>query len=542
MREVRLITAIVGCLSLQACGSMLYSETRDGQGKAAKEAWGKVDLVGQTSIARQNLTQLQDLRQATISQSELFQRDAFVLSLGKASDETVRDVFANTQQMLQVGQAGLECATRIRPPDSATGNKHDYCSFGDLQKQWFNVMDGRGGLGTLNAVWGAKAIAIEREFGSPLPTCREWRDPAKKLEAIWSKKANGDARLRSLLTPPLGDSVTELCKKIEVQEQARDNLISNAMPNSALAAAMKRYGKLRDDIDDLKEKSAASTRPVDAAKVEVAKQQAADDDRGGNLAAVRKASTDLATAVDGLAKAAAQFPDNKYLKDALLGIKQEALIDFLKSIRDAKPGEAPAADTGRAAAAVILLADYFDQTSRRFKASTDYGLAAVVLERKLAELEQARVQRAIAVNEHRVELAKRTVQVLELQLENYLTADAYAMQAINAAGPQMFQIFMLGKTAADAQTREQAAAAIVGLSEGGITQATELDRLKAQDNALERLNALTASEMSLQAWNTLIGSNVDQLAAWAGTGTKNEQISRFVNSLAALLIAYGVNK
>ena len=101
---------------------------------------------------------------------------------------------------------------------------------------------------------------------------------------------------------------------------------------------------------------------------------------------------------------------------------------------------------------------------------------------------------------------------------------------------------MLGKTTADVQTRERVAAAIVGLSEGGITYAAELDRLKAQENALERLNALTASEMSLQAWNTLIGSNVDQLAVWAGTGIKKEQISQFINNVAAAFIAYGVNK
>lgn len=542
VRGVGVVAALVGCLSLQACGTMLYSETRDGQGKAAKEAWGKVDLAGQTSIARQNLAQLQSLRQATISQNELFQREALALSLGKASDETIRDVFANTQQMLQVGQAGVDCARRILAPVSATGGKPEYCSFGDLQKQWSAVMDGRGGLRPLNAVWDAKARAIEREFGSPLPTCTHWLDPAKKLEAAWTKKANGDARLLSLLTPPVGDSVTGLCTKIATQEQARSNLISATMSKSALAAAITRYGKLRDDLAALKVKAADSKQPVDAAKVEVAKQQAADDGEGSNLAAVKRASANLATAVDGLAKVAAQFPDNDYLKNALAEIKQESLNDFLKSIKDAKPGEAPPADTGKAAAAVILFADYFDQTSKRFKASADYGLAAMVLERKLAELEQARVQRAIAVNEQRVDLAKRTMQVLELQLESYLTADAYATQAIDAAGPRMFRTFMLGNTAADLQTRERVAAAIVGLSEGGITYASELDRLKAQENALERLNALTASEMSLQAWNTLIGSNVDQLAVWAGTGIKQEQISQLINNLAAVFIAYGVNK
>ncbi len=537
-----MIVAIVGCLSLQACGSMLYSETRDGQGKAAKEAWGKVALAGQTSIARQNLTQLQDLRQATISQNELFQREALALSLGMASDETVRDVFANTQQMLRVGQSGLDCAIRIPAPASATSGKPDYCSFSDLQKRWSDVMDGRGGLRPLNALWDAKASAIGREFGSPLPTCAQWLDPAKKLEAAWTKKANGDARLTSLLTPPIGDSVTELCKKIVAREQDRSNLVSDRMSKSALAAAITRYGELRDILSKLKLQAAESRQPVDAAKVEVAKQQAADDGKGSNLAAVKQASANLTIAIDGLAKSAAQFPGNDYLKDALAEIKQESLNDFLKSIKDAKPGEAPPADTGKAAAVVILFADYFDQTSKRFKASDDYGLAAMVLERKLAELEQARVQRAIAVNEQRVELAKRTMQVLELQLESYLTADVYATQAIDAAGPRMFRTFMLGKTAADVQTREWVAAAIVGLSEGGITYAAELDRLTAQENALERLNALTASEMSLQAWNTLIGSNVDQLAVWAGTGIKQEQISQLINNLAAMFIAYGVNK
>lgn len=537
-----MMAAILGCLSLQACGSMLYSETRDGQGKAAKEAWGKVDLAGQTSVARQNLTQLQDLRQATISQNELFQREALALSLGKASDETIRDVFSNTQQMLQVNLAGVDCTKLISVPVSAIGSKPDYCSFSGIQKQWSNVVDGRGGLRSLNAVWDAKASTIEREFGSPLPTCTQWLDPAQKLEAAWMKKANGDARLLLLLTPPIGDGVTGLCRKIVEQEQARSKLISATMSKSALAAAITRYGKLRDDLAALKVQAAGSKQPVDAAKAEVAKRQEADDGNGSNLVAIKQASANLAKAVGGLMTVAAQFPDNDYLKDALAEIKQESLNDFLKSIKDAKPGEAPPADTGKAAAAVILFADYFDQTSKRLKATADYGLAAMVLERKLAELEQARVQRAIAVNEQRVELAKRTIQVLELQLESYLTADAYATQAIDAAGSRIFRTFMQGKTGADVQTREWVVAAIVGLSEGGITYAAELDRLKAQENALQRLNALTASEMSLQAWSTLISSNVEQLAVWAGTGVKQEQLSQLINNLAAVFIAHGVNK
>lgn len=546
-----MIAAIVGCLSLQACGSMLYSETRDGQGKAAKEAWGKVDLAGQTSIARQNLTQLQATRQATIDQNELFRRNALALSLGKASDETIQETLARTQETVKIDLSGIPC-------DNTPVPEKAYCSLGSLRTAWTEIVDGTearkyaDGLRSLNAVWETKASAIERAFGSPLPTCTEWLDPQKKLPATWKKKEGSDPYLQRLITPELGDSVTDLCGKIQKQEQARNQLITGRLPASALAAAITRYDTLRSALAARKAKASQKTQPVEEAMAEVATAKAAKDkasdakasetEQKALLATLQMASDKLAAAVTLLADASEKLPDNDYLKSAVAELKQESLNDFLKSIQDAKPGEAPPADTGKAAAAVILFADYFDQNTKRFKQSDEYGLAGIVLERKLAELEQARVQRAIAVDEQRVELAKRIVQVLELQLESYVYADAFASKAIKAAGTKTFRTFMVGKEAATVGTRKDVAAAIARLSEGGITHAADLDRLKAQENALERLNALTSSEMSLQAWNTLIGSNVDQLAVWAGSGIKQEQISQLINNLAAVFIAYGVNK
>lgn len=529
----RSVAAVMAWLVMGLSGCAMYSETRDAQGKAAKESWAKVDLGAQTSIARKNLTQLYELQLTTEDQSRDLRQDALVRALAQSYGKPMQGALVDLQSALGIVPGMYPCTVA---PIAANAPAAP-CSFQPTFASWREHRD-RELL--QQDMWVSLDALVTRFVGTPLPSCAGWTSQPT-VQASWTKQFETSKELRAAV-PGGVNRVSAICDELIKAQSARIDLVKGIAPNSAWPMELARALTEQKALDDLRAQALAVAAEVRAAKK--ALEEAEDADDLSRLDEVKKAAERLEMAVAQLKALADLAPGNPILKDMLLDAKQDSLNAFLKTVKDAKPGEDPPAASGRAATAVVLFANFFDSTSKRLKKAEEFGLAGLVLERRLAEIEQARVQRAIQVQQQRISLTKARAAVAEDQLHAYMTADAHwsKLPAEVMRMPVHQALLGDGVSAPGPTVREDLWTALGIYLDAGTRLDAAMHKLALQQISLDRMEAVSASETSLQSWAALIGSNVDQLAAWSASGVRKEHLSQLVNGVSAVFIAYGVNK
>jgi len=533
MRWQKAWLTLLALAALNFTGCAMYSETRDAQGKAAKEAWGKVDLEGQTSIARKNLIALYDQSLSAIENFGQLQQDFLVTGLALSYGRSAHAALVDMQAKLGVAPSEYPCAI-------ASVDATKYCSFSNIARAWD---DARLKERTALNQWKGLKNDIELVTDLTIPTCTAYASGAQSVAALIQKLQKEPKISKIVVDEKFG--LGPICNSWAAAREEKKALVTKQSPNSLWLSAIAVDEAEQKKLSGLRAEALLASAEVREAMSDAdsASTETGWESENSKLAKVQKTTAKLASTVTTLLNLAKHAPDNLFLKEVVLDAKLESLNAFFKSLKDAKPGEDPPAPTGKAAAAVILFSNYFDETGKALKRAQGYGVAGLVLERRLAEIEQERVKRKIAVQQQQVALTEAIAQLTEQQLDVYIDADiTFSMLSDDSREAQVHTILVGNDSKVTPRDREFYYRSITAYIDSGPLISTAIEKLKAQSTSLMRMDAVTASETSLKSWSALIGTNVDQLAIWAASGIKSEHILQFINSLAAVYIAYGVNK
>jgi hypothetical protein len=557
---------ILLCASaLQGC-ALMHSPAKEMLGKEAKDAWEKTDLRKPVEVARTNYEGIYTRQMVNIDDLKNLNRDNLTLQLAVSYAKTVEQGVSTLQAQANISEKTYPCKV-----DAKLG----YCSFAshDFSKQ-FSVVEKN--LKNKKDIWRSLFASAHRQTGKSLPSCAQWMAADGRAKKPWLEMLSKDAGLAGDLGPQ-GSLVTSTCTDWLAQEAELRKLLGSsgdvAAPGAdwavllkpkTLPAQLDKVDALQLKLDELKAQAAQAQDAV--AKAEEA-GKAADDaaQTESALTKLQEATAKFEAAADKVLKASAKFPNNPFLKDLTLKLKKDSLSAFFKTVKDAKPGESPPATSGKAAAAAVLFSNYFDTTTKRLKEAQEFGLAALALEEQLAEIERQRVQREIAVQEQRIKLAQMKVEVMQKQLEEYLKADGYLTTFVDRHPGANLHDALLGKPVdhrcpekaakpdpcyqkervtapATADARTSLWLGFGTYMQAQVTYPHRLQQLTTQEQALESADRLAASELNLQVWDTVVTSNINQLAHWASFGITKDEFQKAINNVLTGLIAVGVLK
>lgn len=513
MRAPGYATPLLACVLMitAGCGTF-YSETRDKQGQAAKAAWQKVDLASQIAVPRKNHAALLD-KQLQVEESLVLARRE-QLARGMATGGTV--------------EATLASPVRADLQRLAGGR--------DQARQWLDALD--------DEAFARKALlkfdTEFQRFGLEMPPCDQFskaetraaldawvaQQPAAKAQAVkvaiqGAGAACNDKRLRATGSLALGNS--------ELQ-QTRD-----ATKQATEALAAKRAASL-----DQRNLFRAAKAEYDAAAAALAADPTASRDRV--QAAARKLQ-ELAARLSGLQDAfSVRFISQE---------QQKSLDELLSTILDTPAGTTPAADSSRAAMALVLLPDLVDSARTSLADARKPHLVPFVLAKELARIRADAAARDVSAQETAVglqqqKLARQTERVrtlrdadINLGLVDAALLNGSAAHALSPVRQMPDTRDKAASKALDDKIRLWKAAAFYLHARGQLE--ADVGKLDYQVNALEYGRALAYAESNIAQWNTLISTSVDQMAAFGAAGIKSEDVVALLNSLTLLWIGKGVN-
>jgi uncharacterized protein YceK len=507
------VLSLLVCMLMGTAGcGTLYSETRDKQGQAAREAWQKVDLASQIAAPRKNHAALLDKQLQVEESLALARREQLArrIATGGTVEETLASPVREDLQRLAGGR--------------------------DQAKQWLDALDDE-------AFARQALLKFDTEFqrfGLEMPPCDRFskaetraaldawvaKQPAPRAQAVTAairgaSTACDDKRLRATQSLSLGSS--------ELQ-QTRD-----ATKRATEALAAKRAASL-----DQRNLFRAAKAEYDAAAAALATEPTAARDRV--QAAARKLQ-ELAAQLSGLQDAfSVRFISQE---------QQKSLDELLSTILDTPAGTAPAADSSQAAVALVLLPDLIDSARTSLADARKPHLVPFVLAKDLARIRADAAARDVAAQETAVDLQR---QKLSRQTERARTlrdadvnlglVDAARLNdsAAHALSPVQQVPGARDKAASkvlDDKIRLWKAAAFYLHARGQLE--ADVGKVDYQVNALEYERALAYAESNVAQWNALISTSVDQMAAFGAAGIRSEDVVALLNSLTLLWIGKGVN-
>lgn len=485
----------------------LYSETRDAQAKAVKEAWGKVDLKRQIEVPRANLASL--LSQQLTAQKSISEvrRDALIQSLTFGNDETVRDSLAKFTDLLD--RAGAFGCTALDGTCWAENKGH--------RTEWNNS------VATANT-YREKLKALQfrlKRSGQHVPTCSD----VQKSENVASTVKH--------ISKTDNKNVKEYCDGLDAQ-RVKQTEFSKAMDWIDAETVAR---KARAELDDSQQAADALKKGIADALVEAEAEGA----KQNNLAKASNAATKLKEKLTLLLHA-----QDVFHVELLSQIKQDSLNAFLATLVDAKDGTAPPATSPKAAMAVVLFAQFFDETTSTLRRVDDVSLVPVVLEREVARFQQEAAIVDIQARRDRVALLELRAKILRKQVDYFLKAEDARGELKGSTLAAKVSAVLLGVASKKEPKVEDDQRQQLWLSLASYLQAdavqSEVHSVDLKLAATERAASLAYTEASINAWRTLVNGHVNQLEAWAKAGIRASEIAATMQALATWWIAYGVNK
>lgn len=533
------LVALGASLLMQGCA--MYSPERDKQGKAAKDAWAKVDLSQQTSVAEANLNKAFALQQSSVDEAAVVRRDALILALSTMRADATTNAMPQRPATLMTAISYVQAVGGISAlaypcKQMATSS---FCSFAEAEPKWSQALiDERAAIDAYRNVQDYAG-----RFGVSWPaSCSVLLNDTDKWKDVLSKSPGFSAVVGGF------DAVKQHCQSLL---NAQDVQLKLA-PKSPWVEARTAAQTAREGFENQKKATAAARKDAVEAKKAIEAEESADTP---NLENLKKASERLASAVKVL-----QGADDLFSLEFISAEKQDSLNAAFKAIADAKPGEDPSLDTGKSVSALILFADFFDSTSKKLKEDDEHSITGLVLEKKLAAVQQTAAQEAIKRLELGVQLKEQRADVLREQLQRYFAADSLLRTATSKQLSGAFLPVMLGSGSEQLSPQSNKASKLsklqaellpgdtenlwlgLGLYIDAATRLQALnEQLRYKQIALDRTEPLALAARNLASWKTLIDANVEQLATWAASGVKEEQVGALFDAIAKFAIAFGVN-
>lgn len=499
-------------LGLNGCA--IYSPARDQQGKVVKEAWSKVDLVAQTEAPRKSFQQLYDHQLATEDQTQATRRAAIVYQVAAAESSTsLNSLLESVQRSVELLSVTPSCNDKPKAAAQDLG-----CQLPKMAGAW---RDARKQFRTAELQWVSANLLMQRVYGLSLPTCGDWLKltPEKQAEVLAARPDPQEL---------LGNKHEDFTKACEGYRTAQASMTVPAQTTSWFSSLSKAESARSSYEADLSAAKAGKKEAEDAAK------ELADESDKGALANVQKAVARLEKALDVLRRLDKRSPA---AQEALAELEQDSLTEFLKTVKDAKPGEDPPPATGKAAAAVVMFANFFDAQTKKLKEAEELGLGGLLLEKRLTQVRLASAQRALKVQLQDVKLLEKIAELRGQQIDGYVKAYTLTTKTASALGQPAVQVL----SANDGLSSDIWLGLATYIYAGTYVEG-DIRKVQIQRMALQRGEVFSGYESNLQVWQAALNSATEQLALWGASGVKAADISQLVQSAALLSIAHGVNK
>ena len=508
-------------VTITTTGCAIYSDARDKQGQAAKEAWGKVDLAAQLAVPRQNQQTLLDERLKLEDElwSQRRSRLALLLTRGKVSDF----------------QARLkEDAERL------IGDKHTLDELNKAQR------DRRTAKETYRlATSGARAAGLTIPSCELVLSAKHGAEPerAKALAALRAIVAAAPAPVAAYAQSATEDRSND-CGVLAAGLGTFGGELGTAQEALRTDELALKESRLRAEMVQAEYKQAVAEYQI------AAKQFLTEVDSEGDTDVARKkidaALTKAGDVLNTLKDAQDSF-SVKLLSEARL----ESLDRFLSTYTDVRNGKGSPANASKAAIALALFPDLQKKAQKVLADLQKPNLIPLTLQKGIEKARLDGAQRDIDIVNTRLALRQAHIDALLAQGNAYWqVSGALANAATQRYVSEPVFKGLLPLTAVEAQDRSDAGpvegkknlwmAMALYLDAEGTLRA---DAVKAEHRivALSYGQAASLAESNLNQWKALIEPSVDLMAVYGASGLKSSDIAAFLNTLTLLWIGVGVN-
>jgi hypothetical protein len=303
---------------------------------------------------------------------------------------------------------------------------------------------------------------------------------------------------------------------------------------SRLATQRAELAAAREKLQQVRNESLNARNAYRAALAEHARAAAALDTDPKAREQIRAAAAKLQKAAAALAKLDDVF-SARFLSEA----RRDSLAEFLSAVAETPPGQAPPQTASKAAAALVLLPEAFDETRGSLAEARRPSLVPLLLRKNHEQLNLEAATRRIASQEMRVDLHEARLAKLTEQAAQLKGARDAMSRILPRLQPTTI-IDVAGGSGSREDKRSLFEALALYLDAGGRLTAEER-KLEYRQFALAHEEALALAEVNVLQWDSLIDTTVGQVAAFGKSGIRAEHILALINSLTLLWIGIGVN-
>jgi len=554
-----LASALLAAL-LSGCGTskFLHSAERDKQGQAAKEAWGQVDLKSQIEVPRQNLAK--SLAAQIAIEEEIWTKRRGTVAQQMAADWDVWEFRTRSANRLVrvLGGSNMPKVDLEKPAAFAAAANIAVDRAKDYQTAADNAAVAASMKGYLEG-----RLAI---LGMPAPPCSIAQD-SKKLADYRTLKRKGIADQVLDEFDKTVDAFAKACKD-KTTAETKMRALANTTPRGQLGSALKALEDDEGEIETARERSLlllASLKEAQAAYAaaekeiegEPSKNREKIDDALKRLRALvgqLPASANPDAASSGTGKKDDSFATTLFSEERIASINE-----FLATYDDVVAGKGSPAGSNRFAVALALFPDLQAKTRSALADAEKPRLTPLILTKNLDQAKLDAANRDIERRQAILELRRKIVATLELQMDAYLGAyQAYekvtAEITLADGKKQNVMLFDALKPIEPCRKSPASPECLKAREEKlsawrGATRFLEAEgRLRAdfgQDTyrvlALEQEGVLLVAESSVQQWKALVDPSVELLKQWGEAGIRSDDLVKAWNSLMLLGIAVGVN-
>lgn len=501
--------------------TFLYSEARDKQGQALKEAYSKVDLAGQFTVIRKNRADIITEQSAAIDTLAQVQKKALIQELANSNGPTytVAERLQRIQQALDVKKLTLSSS-------EAAGNK--------LRTEYRDtatvITDETKLIILISQVPYAHA-------GLVAPSCTEFSDDtgAVKRANAWITNNPSDT-MGMPLTAALMSGKSHCAKLTEANKKLAE--LSTALPPLISSVTIKIIEE-KKRITELQ----AVTKHEREELSKIIDSTTEDKDEKTAAQKVKEKTDKLKNTLEKL-----QSAQDAYSIQFLAQLKLSSLSDFLSVVSGTKDATTLSETSQRAALVAQLFPSLWDTAKVQFKQASTMDLAPFVLQKKLAQISLDSATREIETRNLKIALLTSQQALLtRLAITYDELGEKVEILSKSIGNKELIDILSAPTEkkakGVDAELRYKYDTwdTISRYLDAGFRIAPQYEKSQLQLNALEGEIILGYSEANVTQWATLINSEVDQLALYSSLGVKDKQISDFIQNIMLLGIAVGVN-
>jgi hypothetical protein len=522
-RYAVLVFCTAAALGLNGCA--LYSETRDKQAQAAKQAWQQVSLAGQIAVPRKNLSVLleQQLQLEDALQGARRLALARSMATGTVQETLIKPVDNGLIQLVYSPDAADEAARKC------PAQQRDACDTRLAEESVRKVATWR----TARALKATANDALKepatelRRFGLEAPDCDTLKKPeSAKMVDDWTTGLSKD---QADIVSASIENMRGVCKELSDTQDV-------VLPGGKLAAAIRDLDAATSDLERQRAQGVIQRNSYRAALAAYDKAAAEfkRPENGGARDQMKQAAAKAKTAVAALSRLDDAF-SAKFLSEQ----RRESLNAFLSAMADTSSTAPPSKETNIATDIMAVFPDLAAKAERSLADANKPNLTPLLLQKSLEQIKVEAADRDLQAQVAGIALLQQKLGVDERQLERYLSARG-ALANNKLRSEKMAAALAPATPPTDDQIGLWRATAYY-LDAVGRLQADE-GKIDFKWRALQRDRALAYAESSVMQWSTLIDSHVAQMAEFGASGIKKDDIVALINSISLLGIAIGTNR